>query len=910
MSAVLRPAPEPVDFITILKTLGKKLAKTFDGDKVIPFDDAKQYTIETQSLNSIDDLEMTLRYLGPKSLRCVIRGEFKGDAAAQTIAPPTRPGYYRRISELFNEVPHHWAMLDIDEYFPMLYDPTADTEQAIQEFVEDKLPSEFHNATYIWQLSSSSGRVSGKLKCHLWVWLQTPYTGTQLRAWIQAGKLKPKDMLIDDRVMLNTQCHYTANPVFVNGAVDPIAPGRRLGLRRGATDEVDLIIPEDVICRARDRVATSGTDLDLTDPTQKPGVIGAFCKAYPISRVISEVLPEEFVFVDSDDARSVTWLNSDSGQPRGCWVTPDDWHFGNIHNGSPHSDRLVNAWDMVRIYKFGHLDADLTLDEQALAGIGDLPSQRAMRAWAKELPEVKGVVSDDAQSARDGFLAGIRGAADERTLRKEVLPAIAREGGLAKTDRDILTAAILARMRDLTGVRNLGIAFARGMLRDAGREEINTEAPFWVAPLVYVTNGDLFFNLDTKEHMTRQGFDFSYNRFMTPFMNEDGITPVASRHACDVWHMPTVSNLAYNPTLDRMFERFGRMFANTYSSANIPAVPPVMTDAEEAAIRLVEAHTTLLLPDERERTLFLDFLAHQVQFPGRKVRWAVFMHGAPGAGKTFYQQLLASAMGPDNVKPLNANTLLKSDFNEWANGAAFVVVEEIKVPRMSAREADNKLKAPITNPDIEIHPKGKASYVVVNVTNYLILSNFPDGLPMDDLDRRYMTLRAAISAAMAKKLSEEGYFVRLFDAVEAHGGAMRKWLLERKFCPEFSANGHAPWTTEKGRVIELSKSETQTAMEDLIEEGCLGVTKQVISTAHLSQAVKDKTGEKIWTSQVQRRLEEAGFKKHGRVKWGGDWRTIYVLADLVHSLPTVKEEVNAVLRKLLDESKDSKEFLD
>ena len=113
MSSILSPAPEPVDFITVLKSLGKKMAKTFDGDQVTPYDKAEHFTIETVPVSNIDDLSMNLKYLAPKTLRCVIRGKFKGDAAAQTIAPPTRPALCREeeILKLLRRIDRRLARL-------------------------------------------------------------------------------------------------------------------------------------------------------------------------------------------------------------------------------------------------------------------------------------------------------------------------------------------------------------------------------------------------------------------------------------------------------------------------------------------------------------------------------------------------------------------------------------------------------------------------------------------------------------------------------------------------------------------------------------------------------------------------------------------------------------------------------
>lgn len=380
------PAPDiPEDFITVLKSIGPKLTKSFDGDNVIPYGQAKHFSIEAIPVNSLADLSLGLKYLAPKPLRCIIRGSFKGDAVAQVVAPPARPGQYQRVGELFDEVPHHWWCADHDDFTPVLWDPVQNPEEAIRELIETLYPPEFHTASYHWQLSASAGRTPGVLKVHLWWWLATPYTGPQVEAWVRAQKLKT-DMV----TLRKMQVHYVANPIFLNGTPDPMA-GKRCGLHQGETEAVALDIPQDVLDMAGVRTGVTGGDLELADPTTKPGAIGAFCKAYPISRVIAEILPDLFAYAEGSDRR-VTWFGG-GGAPEGCFVTDDDWYLGNSHNTDPARGRLSNAWDVVRLYKFGHLDTEDDLDNP-LINVNELPSHRATAAWVAELPEIKGAVSE------------------------------------------------------------------------------------------------------------------------------------------------------------------------------------------------------------------------------------------------------------------------------------------------------------------------------------------------------------------------------------------------------------------------------------------------------------------------------------------------------------------------------------
>lgn len=88
------------------------------------------------------------------------------------------------------------------------------------------------------------------------------------------------------------------------------------------------------------------------DPELKKGVIGAFCRTYPISAAIEEFLSEEYA--DLGDGR----YTYTKGSTAAGLVTYDDKFSYSHHGTDPSSGKLCNAFDLVRIHKFSHLDED------------------------------------------------------------------------------------------------------------------------------------------------------------------------------------------------------------------------------------------------------------------------------------------------------------------------------------------------------------------------------------------------------------------------------------------------------------------------------------------------------------------------------------------------------------------------
>lgn len=124
------------------------------------------------------------------------------------------------------------------------------------------------------------------------------------------------------------------------------------------------------------------------DPDSKHGVVGAFCRTYDIHRAMDELLPGIYEAVDSMPGR-YTYVG---GSTTGGAVLYDNGKFLYSHHATdPCSGRLVNAFDLVRLHKFGDQD------DTAQAGIptNRLPSYTAMCEYACGLADVAALISKE-----------------------------------------------------------------------------------------------------------------------------------------------------------------------------------------------------------------------------------------------------------------------------------------------------------------------------------------------------------------------------------------------------------------------------------------------------------------------------------------------------------------------------------
>lgn len=124
------------------------------------------------------------------------------------------------------------------------------------------------------------------------------------------------------------------------------------------------------------------------DPTEKRGVIGLFCRTWDVERAIAAFLPE--VYIPAGEGR-YTYAGGTSAA--GAVVYGDGSYLYSHHEHDPAGGRLCNAFDLVRIHKFGAQDEGKTAEEPSR-----LPSYRAMMDWATSLPEIRAAAAQERMS--------------------------------------------------------------------------------------------------------------------------------------------------------------------------------------------------------------------------------------------------------------------------------------------------------------------------------------------------------------------------------------------------------------------------------------------------------------------------------------------------------------------------------
>lgn len=121
------------------------------------------------------------------------------------------------------------------------------------------------------------------------------------------------------------------------------------------------------------------------DPENKKGIVGAFCRTYSIHEAIELFLSKEYE--KTADSERYTYSK---GSTSGGLIVYDDKFAFSHHGTDPVSGKLCNAFDLVRIHKFGNLDPDSTNETGA-----KLKSFKAMEDFAREDKNVRKIVASE-----------------------------------------------------------------------------------------------------------------------------------------------------------------------------------------------------------------------------------------------------------------------------------------------------------------------------------------------------------------------------------------------------------------------------------------------------------------------------------------------------------------------------------
>ena len=474
-------------------------------------------------------------------------------------------------------------------------------------------------------------------------------------------------------------------------------------------------------------------------------------------------------------------------------------------------------------------------------------------------------------------------SSDEKTLEFDLIPSL-RKLNLSSINKEKIAKSIQLRFKELSNV-NIPISNVRNMIIKQVHEGelIEDEIPRWCDNWVYVNSHGGFINLNTLRLHKSESFNVENGKHVP--LGEGGTKPSATKYVSDRGYLKKVDAMGYLPGVDEIVvDLEGSKILNTFNPKTLPMEAVAYSPEGKEAIDTIKKHIKFICSTDEDMDIFLQWIAFQVQYPGKRILWAPVIQSIQGVGKSFFGELLRSCLGDRNVGTVSPSQVT-SDFNGWATNVIVNVLEELRVKGHNRYEAVNALKPLITDRMIQINEKGVTPYMTYNTTNYVCFTNYKDALPLDNDDRRWWVIFVPITSLdeMPKYVGMEAteYFSKLFHSINNYSGEIRKWLLEYPITDEFKRTKQAPMTQHKELMIATEDSgfEGLAEVREIISNGeNQYIHKECISQSDLyDQILFDHPELEVTKAQVRNILKKMGYTLSAkRVKVDGKAKQFWV----------------------------------
>lgn len=398
----------------------------------------------------------------------------------------------------------------------------------------------------------------------------------------------------------------------------------------------------------------------------------------------------------------------------------------------------------------------------------------------------------------------------------------------------------------------------------SGEYLTHLECQQWFKGCVFVTSFGTILGPNGR-FMNATQFNVQYGGKRFIIDGEGKVTDEAWKAATrsTLWTIPKVDHIRFLPDQPHghiVRDSLGREGVNTYK-------PPVV-DEMEGDISPFLNHLAMMIPDEGDRAILIEWLAHNVKFPGHKVPWAPVIQSAEGIGKGILKALITHAFSPLYIHFPNAKELTNSgsQFNGWMRNKLFILADEIKVD--DKRDLIEVLKPMISEVLIEIQSKGVDQELQDNPANWMFFTNYKDAVPVSKNGRRYAIFYSPIQTVEDLQIRgmDDTYFDRIYDWMHGGGAAVTTHWLKQHPVQRGRIKMRAPRTTSWDEAVKIGRSPIERTIQEAIESkapGFIGGWVSEIAALKYLRASGAVRGN-VPPHAVRAVLEGMGYRETGR----------------------------------------------
>lgn len=238
-----------------------------------------------------------------------------------------------------------------------------------------------------------------------------------------------------------------------------------------------------------------------------------------------------------------------------------------------------------------------------------------------------------------------------------------------------------------------------------------------------------------------------------------------------------------------------------------------------------------LFPKNEEKKAFLNWLAGIMQTREKQLT-AWLLMGEQGTGKgVLLHHILKPLFGPTQAVQIE-DEQLRDTFNRWLENKMIIAFNEVAYDNSTRNSANSKIKAIITDPELQINEKNVKAYFVRNYANCLFYSNESIPVLIEAGDRRFNVVKTG------SKLTNKSWFSlpdKFFDEVEKELPAFAQYLMNLNYDP---VKAKAVINNEnKESLINVAKNRYQEFAERLKAKDCEWLNDSQVSS---SKIIEDK----------------------------------------------------------------------
>lgn len=282
------------------------------------------------------------------------------------------------------------------------------------------------------------------------------------------------------------------------------------------------------------------------------------------------------------------------------------------------------------------------------------------------------------------------------------------------------------------------------------------------------------------------------------------------------------------PTVEWTFQGVRGLWFNRWR----PGIEIPGKDVLDSDVQPWLDHIADLFPTEEERAVLLDWMAHLLQHPGVKVRWAPVIVGAQGVGKDLMLKPLLHALGDQNVQEISPH-MLADKYTSYYESQLIVVQEMLRMDKVEVYE---RVKAAVTGTGagtVIVRRLYQEGYPVPNTAAFVFLTNHTDAISLAPDDRRFYVVQA-----VRNEPREDAYYAALADWYEAGGKQLVARWLKARDVSAFKPDRAPEWTEAKRNMLEESLPAFASWMLDQVQgEGGRFHGRAVLASEEIRDAI-------------------------------------------------------------------------